>query len=318
MWPALTKEELIFEHEHDEECTLCGRSFRNNETIAIGYDANNSMHMVCEDCLSKITPKVKYLHRCRAYKKPSPDDMLWRFMDLAKFISLLKERALYLTRIDQFSDPFECAIGLAEHKAKYDAFYMDFLKEAVATAPRGKNEPIPTQEYIQENAERLFNEMSEINQKHRKTTFVNCWHKNTVESEAMWNLYVKDLTQGIAIQTTYDRLYRAIGREIMPVIGEVNYIDYSKGTVYMQDVHWYKRKSFEHEREVRIIQVQFKEEPERYGISLPVDLDVLIENVYVSPMAQSWFEDIVNDMLVRYGINKKVIPSQLNREVFYG
>ncbi len=53
-------------------------------------------------------------------------------------------------------------------------------------------------------------------------------------------------------------------------------------------------------------------------MSLPVDLDVLIENVYVSPMAQFWFEDIVNDILARYGVNKKVITSQLNREVFYG
>lgn len=317
MWSALSKEEMIFMHEHDEECTLCGRSFRNNETTAIGYDTQNAMQMVCEDCISRITPKVKYMHKCRAYKKPSPNDMLWRFMDLAKFISLLKERALYLTRIDQFADPFECAIGLVEHKAKYDAYYMNFLKEAIATAPMEDKSKL-TPEYIKENAERLFKEMSELNKNQRKTIFVNCWHKNPVESEAMWNLYVKDLSQGIAIQTTYDRLYRAIGRENMPVIGEVNYIDYSKGTVYMQDVQWYKRKSFEHEKEVRIIQHRHNATPSCLGISVPVDLSVLIENVYVSPMAQSWFEDIANDILNKYGINKKVIPSQLNREVFYG
>ena len=318
MWPELTKEELIFEHEHDRNCTLCGRTFRNGETIAFGYDANNSMQMVCEDCLSKITPKVKHQHSRRVYKKPSPDDILWRFMDLAKFISLLKEKALYLTRIDQLSDPFECAIGLAEHKAEYDAFYMDFFKYAISTTPRTNDEPEPTPEYIQENAERLLRELAEMNRQHRTTIYVNCWHKNTIESEAMWNLYVKDLTQGIAIQTTYDRLYRAIGQEKMPVIGEVNYIDYSKGTVSINNVQWYKRKSFEHEKEVRIIHQVHNSKPSQLGIQLPVDLDVLIENVYVSPMAQPWFEDLANDILQKYGLNKKVIPSQLNREVFYG
>ena len=46
------------------------------------------------------------------------DDFLFDEDRLKKFISLLKERALYLARIDQFSDPFECAIGLAEHTAQ--------------------------------------------------------------------------------------------------------------------------------------------------------------------------------------------------------
>lgn len=30
MWLKLSKEELIFMHEHDEQCTLCGRSFVND------------------------------------------------------------------------------------------------------------------------------------------------------------------------------------------------------------------------------------------------------------------------------------------------
>ena len=282
MWPKLSKEELIFMHEHDEQCTLCGRSFVNDEIIALGFDDKEATQMVCQDCIPKITPKARYCHRCRAYQKPLPDAMLWRFMDLAKFISILKERALYLTRIDQFSDPFECAIGLAEHKVKYDAFYMNFLKYAIATTP-GTDKSQLTPEYIQENVERLFNEMSESNKMHRTRIFVNCWHKNTVESEAMWNLYVKDMSQGVAIQTTYERLYNAIGRENMPAIGEVNYIDYAKGTVYMQDVQWYKRKSFEHEKEVRIVQVRDDAPPSCLGVSVPVDLDVLIEVVIIAP-----------------------------------
>ena len=36
--------------------------------------------------------------------------IIWRFLDLAKYISLLKERALYLTQADKFEDQFEGAV----------------------------------------------------------------------------------------------------------------------------------------------------------------------------------------------------------------
>ena len=36
--------------------------------------------------------------------------LIWGFPDLAKFISLLKERALYLPRADKFEDQFEGAV----------------------------------------------------------------------------------------------------------------------------------------------------------------------------------------------------------------
>lgn len=36
--------------------------------------------------------------------------LIWRFLDLAKFISLQKDRALYLPRPDKFEDQFEGAV----------------------------------------------------------------------------------------------------------------------------------------------------------------------------------------------------------------
>lgn len=41
---------------------------------------------------------------------PEDDSVIWRFQDLAKFISSLKERALYLPRADKFEDQFEGAV----------------------------------------------------------------------------------------------------------------------------------------------------------------------------------------------------------------
>lgn len=42
-----------------------------------------------------------------SYEVPDDDAVLWRYMDLAKFVSLLKDKALYMTRADMFEDPFE-------------------------------------------------------------------------------------------------------------------------------------------------------------------------------------------------------------------
>ncbi len=44
------------------------------------------------------------------YQIPEDDSVIWRFLDLAKFISLQKERALYLTLADKFEDQFEGAV----------------------------------------------------------------------------------------------------------------------------------------------------------------------------------------------------------------
>ena len=53
-------------------------------------------------------------------------------------------------------------------------------------------------------------------------------------------------------------------------------------------------------------------------MSLPVDLDELIEFVYVSPMAESWFKDVVEDVLRKYGLEeKKVFHSALDDKALF-
>ena len=44
------------------------------------------------------------------------DLTLWRYMDLAKFLSLLDESSLYFTRIDHFNDSYEGALGVATNE----------------------------------------------------------------------------------------------------------------------------------------------------------------------------------------------------------
>ena len=48
------------------------------------------------------------------YEEVSPTAKLWRYMDLAKFISLIGKKKLYFASLESFEDIFEGAKGIAE------------------------------------------------------------------------------------------------------------------------------------------------------------------------------------------------------------
>ena len=98
--------------------------------------------------------------------------------------------------------------------------------------------------------------------------------------------------------------------------GKVKYIDYRKQFSKIgRGAFWYKRKSFEHEREVRAL-IRNHENTGK-GVSHPVDLDVLIKNVYVSPYAPEWFAQVVRDVVKKYHLDKPVVYSSMKEQPFY-
>ena len=98
-------------------------------------------------------------------------------MDLSKFLSMIGKKTLYFASAESFEDIFEGAKGTLELKEKWDAFYLNFFKEAIQTAPGMKPEDL-TAEYIEENAIRLLSELNASGNVERKHTFISCWHCN--------------------------------------------------------------------------------------------------------------------------------------------
>lgn len=115
----------------------------------------------------------------------------------------------------------------------------------------------------------------------------------------------------------------------MLFVGCVNYIDYNKEIIPSNNTFFpciHKRKSFEHERELRAVitpiiiitgsngvkrpTLTLKPLPTD-GVYIPVDIDNLIETIYVSPTCERWFEDLVLSILKTYHIKKPVIKSSL-------
>ena len=131
----------------------------------------------------------------------------------------------------------------------------------------------------------------------------------------MWKLYSKDVTNAIAIQTTAGHLYEALDREPCISIGKVKYIDLKKRFTSINGAFWYKRKSFEYEKEVRAIIK--KHDFKKKGIYIPVNIDKLIDGIYISPYASEWFVDVVKSVVDKYNINIPVSYSQMVEKPFY-
>lgn len=309
------KELEIFYHEHEDACTKCGYAFQNNDTIYIGYLKGRHHAVLCEKCshLMEETQR-KVAHSEREYEKPSMTDKLWRYMDLSKFISLISTNSLFFAAAYTFNDPFEGAKGSFSNKDKWDSFYRSFIEYAICNPPAGM-EPPTDKNKIREDQERLLQEFANAGEMARKHTFISCWHQNEFESEAMWNLYSNDKTNAIAIQTTVQNLYLSLDRDPSISIGKVKYIDFNKRYASINGAFWYKRFSFEHEHEVRAITKDYAFDG--LGKPVPVNVNILIDSIHISPYAPSWFFAVVKAVCEKFNVNKPIVQSEMVHKPFY-
>lgn len=303
-------------YEHHDSCSICDYQFKEGDTSHLGYSQNGEPLYVGDCCSAELKETaVRHYFMPRAYEVPAQNARLWRYMDFTKFVSLLSSRALYFCRADKFNDPFEGAKGIVERKSEWDGFYLDFFRSAVSNPPPEYTRELSDEE-IEREAQRLLKELNEGGKTWLTFTFLNCWHENAYESEAMWNLYSSELRQAIAVSTTYKDLYQALGRNPDISIGRVRYIDFNKSFAGVNNAFWRKRKSFEHEREVRAI-IHDHELKGADGKLVSCCLDTLIECVHVSPTSPNWFAALVVDVMGKYGLNKSIKRSNIDAEPFF-
>ena len=311
-----TRELDIFCKEHHDNCTLCNTPFSDGDTAHLGYIDDSTPAFLCDKCSNHLVETVvRYYWEKREYDVPEANDKLWRYMDLSKLISLISKRELFLASASSFSDPFEGAKGVLERKKIWDNYYRLFFRHALLTVP-GADPNRYSEIELEKEINRLMCELGNEGIDSRKHTFISCWHLSEYESEAMWKLYSKDTTNAVVVQTTFNRLYQSLGRDPYISIGKVKYVDFLKHFSPINGSFWYKQKCFEHEREVRVIAHDHSVE-EKPGLYHAVDIDLLIENIYVSPYAPQWFFEVVQSILEKYGLDKKILHSQMNAIPFY-
>ncbi|CAM4105422.1 DUF2971 domain-containing protein [Flavobacterium weaverense] len=233
---------------------------------------------------------------------------IWRYVDFTKFIDLLNSESLYFTRVDKFEDIFEGSVPLKTYYSRKVAFRQEIID----------GEVVDNYQDVQKYSEFL--------KKGRQDFGVNCWHMNDNESAAMWKLYLKS-NEGIAIQSNFKKLNKVLKKSKFDFfIGTVNYIDYENDDIIFENtfspfVH--KRKSFSHENELRaLIPVEapsnIKEiDLQNGGCKIKINLNDLVENIFVSPDSPKWFSDLVSETCVKFGFNFNVVNSALNNKPIY-
>jgi len=219
-----------------------------------------------------------------------PGARIWRYMDFTTFVSVLHKSALFFPRADKLDDPFEGSFPKANIEQRADMAYL-----------------------------------SEYYRMYLKLTVINSWHLNGYESAAMWKLYLKS-NEGIAIRSTFDRLTRSFtDRNAHKInVAKVKYINYTRDPPIREDSlspYFHKRKNFQHERELRAVIQEFRykkngdicfdRSPFGDGLYVPVDLDLLVDRVYVAPGCPPWQRELVESVLDKYGLDKTVVASRL-------
>lgn len=155
------------------------------------------------------------------------------------------------------------------------------------------------------------------------TTYVNCWHVSPDESAFLWSSY-SSVSDGLAIRSTIGDLCRALEVENRAVyVGEIKYIDYSTEVIpggNTFNAFYFKRKSFAPERELRCCFSHLVEGvgigPEALsknpkGIAIKCDLNSLVQELFVSPYSETWFEDVVRSVNAKFGADFKLKRSSL-------
>ena len=254
---------------------------------------------------------------------PNDADILWRYTNFEVFVNLLDTESLFFTRADKFEDPYEGFIP----QSIMDA-YKQYLNSITA-----------------ENMVEIIIRENEVS---RKYVMCNCWHKNVVESMAMWEKYHMR-NSGVAIKTTMQNMKDSLLSEYSIYIGKIEYIyDNTNDNQYMQNFlqsnipldkkltyfpYFRKRKEYEHEQEVRLIvdidpfirdalNIQTVENVDSFletglpdicdiGMLFNIDVNTLIDEVIVSPYAKDWVTETLRSVVQKFGFNFEVNPSTL-------
>jgi len=232
--------------------------------------------------------------------KPKFNFELWRYMDLEKFESLLKNSSLFFCRADRFADPFEGSIPKRE---------------------------------VKENISGLSNQHILM----KKQKIINCWHINNNENDSMWKLYLKS-NEGIAIRTTFERLKLAFVNTIEQVFcSQVRYLDYEKDIWYHETDYphtsynlfiplIHKRIEFIQENELRLIHSidypefsneYWEKQPIEKGKNIRIDINVLVDEIYCAPTCDDYQISKIEGIIQKYGYEFDVKKSKLSSQPYY-
>ena len=216
---------------------------------------------------------------------------LWRYMDLWKFLKLINSSKLFFPNIQLLGD---------QNEGKMPSQVFEYMKNH--SRKNGKDD----------NFAQVYRDF--FDKTTRKNGLILPWTASKTESYALWKIYAKDKL-GVAIKTDIERLkncFRKASEKIY--IGEVKYFDnenieygFGRFSNYIL-----KSKYYEFESEVRCITELDPEDNSTFK-NIEVDLNELIDEVYISPFAEeTGLLEIIDDLKSKKNLNFKIKISGIN------
>jgi hypothetical protein len=220
-----------------------------------------------------------------------PSASMYQYMPLAKLVSLLHFSALTLVNAQCFEDPYE---GYVTPKSTEDPNKISAVQSTAAAYDK---------------------------------TFISCWHVADRESDAMWKLYAGK-GEGVAISTNAHRLLNALSATALHFrVDRVKYVDYAEheeALLHQTDPYFFKRREFEHERELRIAfwtmafmnqrmkNIQWCPVPDQpeatsaqtdpRAVRVSLNLSQLVGEVIVAPKSAEWYLELVAALCSKHTI----------------
>jgi hypothetical protein len=246
-------------------------------------------------------------------KKPTHGNtIIWRYTALDKFLDLLLNRRLYFCATDELTD-------------KYEAFLPPGYFEQLRAGWRTEE----IDEKAVDNRELEFiRRVIDL----RSRIVVNAWSATPHESYALWKIYLGGAQAGVAIRTTVARLKRALKPDPNAFDGplDVRTVDYSEPASTKEppweDLVTLKAPFYAYEQEVRCLGLISRKSDspgatiqtsgttwllppppsrpkKRTGLYVDVDLDELIQELYISPFVGKWAHEVLQRLLRTHANN---------------
>jgi len=252
------------------------------------------------------------------FRKYIPENIhckIWRYFDWWKFEDLLESRTLFFARSDCLGEPFEGA---------YPKRLKDYFSKVVED------------KYPKETHEPFHSIKSKFLEARRKYVAISCWHENEHENHGMWQTYLKDRTNGVAIQTTVRELKESLGNVKGLSFYKVVYLNFKTETIpgdfaktLLYDPFALKRLEFKWENEIRFCfckeekldGVEFingkydyipKDTIPEPGIGIEVGLEKMIKRIYLCPNASQELHERTIELVSRNGLSCDIHKSNID------
>lgn len=265
------------------------------------------------------------------------DPKIWHYFSLPKFLNFIQTKKMWFARPSIFSDPFESKtnkitrahqieITLRQLTDEYNMAISSNEKDFISINSKwakklntDNNGKILLTEYstFEELPIELISLAEDRLDSINNGFLINCWHENELESDGMWGLY-SDRIFGIAIASTPERVRKAFSNNNITLqITPIEYHDLHLNDKIFDNLPvQYKHISFQHEREYRIYLSNYPLALDNIGVSIDVDMDILIEKIVLSPECPAWFKDTIKWAITSADLDIEICDSIFSQSLY--